>query len=340
MSIRRVLVLAGLLCVSAPVVFAEIRCPGSSTSLPLRLVQGTLFVVPVEVNGTGPYDFLLDTGAQVSSIDEALAAQLRLAPGLTVGITGAGTYTRTSLVEADLKVGSEAVSHSQAVLVHSARLDALDPLIHGILGETFLEHFDFLIDSEKHVLCLDQSGGLAAAMKGSRVRFAGPLPDANQPFPCSKSPVAVSAHLPQFKKPMLLVLDSGTNVPFLFSNPPKSHAARSDSSQIFKRVVDGVEQDFSVAQPQDVHIEHTNLRRVSFLEPLNWIGGTGTHLQIDGALPTIVFRRVFISYSKCYVILEPWNDLNLILLNSSHASTDRPAHPSQMVGQRQPSPLR
>src|SRR4051794_5335513 len=109
MLIRSFSVLAGLLFVSAPVVFGEGHCPGSAISVPLRLVQGTLFVVPVQVNGTGPYDFLVDTGAQVNSIDETLAAQLHLTPGLTVGVTGAGTHSRTSLLEPDLKVGAEVV---------------------------------------------------------------------------------------------------------------------------------------------------------------------------------------------------------------------------------------
>lgn len=304
MSIGRFLVLAGLLSVSAPVVFGEARCPGSATSLPLRLVQGTLFVVPVQVNGTGPYDFLLDTGAQVNSIDEALAARLHLTPSRTVGVTGAGTYSRTSLVEPDLKVGSEAVGHSQTVLVHSTQLEAIDPQVHGILGESFLEHFDFLIDNDKRALCLDQSSNLATAVRGQRVALADPGQGRSQSF---TKPLVVSAHLSGVQKAVLLALDSGTNVPFLLSDRPHVRAADSGSRQILKRVVDGVEQDFSVIQPQDIRIEHTYVRGVSFVEPLNWIGGTGVNLQADGALPTVAFRRVFISFSKRYVILEPWN---------------------------------
>jgi hypothetical protein len=53
------------------------HCPGNVTSLRLRLVQRSQ-IVPVKINHTGPYDFLVDTGAQVSIVDPALL--LRLSP--------------------------------------------------------------------------------------------------------------------------------------------------------------------------------------------------------------------------------------------------------------------
>ena len=46
--------------------------------IPLRVVAGRLLIVPVRIDGTGPYPFLLDTGATRSLVDEALADRLRL----------------------------------------------------------------------------------------------------------------------------------------------------------------------------------------------------------------------------------------------------------------------
>jgi hypothetical protein len=52
-----------------PVLYAEPHCPGNAASLRFRLVQRSQIIVPVTINHTGPYDFLVDTGAQIATID-------------------------------------------------------------------------------------------------------------------------------------------------------------------------------------------------------------------------------------------------------------------------------
>ena len=306
MSLNRLLVFAGFALLATPVVFGEAHCPGSASSVPLRLTQGTLFVVQVEVSGTGPYDFLVDTGAQINSIDEALAAGLHLTPDREVGVSGAGTYSRASLVKAGLRVGSEAVHDSQSVLVHSAQLQTIDPHLQGILGGSFLEHFDFLIDNRNRTLCLDRSGDLAAAIKGKQLALIDPTSN-QSPYPPFTRPLIVAARLSNYRQSMLLVLDSGTNSPFLFSDRPHVPLLISGSRQILRRFVDGHEQDFSVMPPQEVRIDNIVVHAVSFVIPMNSIGRSGIAPESDGALPTIAFRRIFISCSKAYVILDPWN---------------------------------
>src|ERR1700743_326263 len=71
---RCVLVLVALLCV-VPVSFADV--PGPSV-VPFHFVRGFAVVVPVTVNGSGPYDFMLDTGSTVTAVDRELARQLAL----------------------------------------------------------------------------------------------------------------------------------------------------------------------------------------------------------------------------------------------------------------------
>jgi hypothetical protein len=62
---------------------AEARrpAPADSRRVPLRLAAGRLLIVPVTVDGSGPYPFLLDTGATRSLVDEALAGSASLAAG-------------------------------------------------------------------------------------------------------------------------------------------------------------------------------------------------------------------------------------------------------------------
>ncbi|WP_433967525.1 aspartyl protease family protein [Tunturiibacter gelidiferens] len=72
-------------------VLAEPHCPGKVASLPVRIVQGSQIIVPLWVNQNGPYDFLVDTGAQITTVDSSLASELQLS---VQGITGVGEPQR------------------------------------------------------------------------------------------------------------------------------------------------------------------------------------------------------------------------------------------------------
>src|ERR1700676_3890134 len=91
------LVALTLVAVSLSEAQAEPHCPGNVSSLPLRLVQRSQIVVSITINHTGPYDFLVDTGAQVTTVDPALAAELHLRTQGTVGVTGVGVYAPAPL---------------------------------------------------------------------------------------------------------------------------------------------------------------------------------------------------------------------------------------------------
>jgi hypothetical protein len=260
----------------------------------------------ISVNGTGPYDFLIDTGAQVNTIDETLAATLHLAAEGSVGVNGVATYIRTSLVRIDLAAGGKTVAAAQTVVASDTQLRSIDPQLRGILGGTFLEHFDLLLDNQNRVLCLDDSGSLSSSLKGQKIALADPITQQVSAVPFTR-PLLVAANLSNFDKPMILMLDSGSNSPFLFPDRAHLQPPVLKSTRILKRVVGGVEQEFLTLPPQEVRIEKTTVHQVQFAMPMNSIGGKGTVPQEDGVLPTIAYRRVFISTSKGYVLLDPWN---------------------------------
>ena len=91
--------------------------------------------------------------------------------------------------------------------------------------------------------------------------------------------------------------------------PPSLSVQRASSRprQILKRFVDGAEQDFGVMEPQEVRVEESRVNGVSFVVPINSIGGKQVDMQGDGAMPTMAYRRVFVSCSKGYVLLDSWN---------------------------------
>jgi hypothetical protein len=54
---------------------AGAHCPAGVAGLHPRIVAGALSVIPVEINVSGPYDFVVDTGAQVTTLDRSLTSE-------------------------------------------------------------------------------------------------------------------------------------------------------------------------------------------------------------------------------------------------------------------------
>jgi hypothetical protein len=85
-------------------------------------------VLQVTIHGTGPYNFVLDTGTQASTIDLGLARRL----GLPLA---AGKATMLD----DVRVGGQAVEKLPAVAMDLSGVSAqLGRPLHGVLGHNFL----------------------------------------------------------------------------------------------------------------------------------------------------------------------------------------------------------
>ncbi|HEV7499986.1 MAG TPA: aspartyl protease family protein, partial [Vicinamibacteria bacterium] len=71
-------------------------------SIPVRVVRDRFVIVPVTVNGSGPYPFLLDTGSSTSIVAPALAARLLLASAGSTLQQTATAARRAALVRVSL----------------------------------------------------------------------------------------------------------------------------------------------------------------------------------------------------------------------------------------------
>lgn len=303
MSLIRFTTSVSLAILVLPALYAAPRCPGNVASLTLRLVQGSLIIVPVEINHSGPYDFLVDTGAQISTVDSSLAVNLGLKAQGTTGIGGIATYARYAFANLDLlQAGTHIIPNSLVVIQDLKQLKEADPRIRGILGDNFLEHFDILIDNRLHLLCLDDSHALALAIRGEHVTLVEPRRTQDDlPF---TRPIIVSARLSAAKAaPMLLRLDSGSNAPVLYETCPQIR--NMSRTSVLRRVVNGVDQAFAVFAAQDLELGTKYVRQVPFVVPMNSLGD-GPPPREDGILPTVAFQRVFISSAGRYISLDPW----------------------------------
>src|SRR5664280_3733328 len=81
-----------------PALLAETHCPGNVESVPFRLVNRYQMIVPVSVNRSGPYNFLLDTGTQITMLDPSLVAKLHLNTQGTAVVASVGSHASASFL--------------------------------------------------------------------------------------------------------------------------------------------------------------------------------------------------------------------------------------------------
>jgi len=117
------------------------------------------FVVPVHINGHGPVNFVLDTGATLSCIDVSLARELKLPDegpmgGVAIGAMSAGAIETVRMDT--LRVGNAAAFDIVACRLDLAALrSALG--VQGLIGLNFLKQFDVRIDFDRRVVSLTKT---------------------------------------------------------------------------------------------------------------------------------------------------------------------------------------
>ncbi len=288
-----------------PVLQGEPRCPGNVASLRLRLAQHSRIIVTVVINHTGPYEFLLDTGAGSTVVDPALATELHLRTQGSAELAGFGLKMHASFAYLDLlEAGSHSVANHPVVVQDLQPLQAADLHFRGIIGGDFLGHFDVLMDYAHSMLCLDDTKGMQAAAKGAHIALV------TQPHTPNEVPLTtlliIPVHLSGFgARQLLLTLDSGANASFLFNHAVDLAPGLRQTRQRDGYGADGIKRGFSILPPQSMQIGSLNMQQVSFAAPAN-SGENALTSEEDGLLATVLFRRVFISYADRFVVLDPW----------------------------------
>jgi predicted aspartyl protease len=123
-------------------------------------------VVPVLINGQGPFDFVLDTGATLTCIERTVAQRLELpsargAVGYGAGIGGQG---RVELVRIDsLRVGEAAAHDLVGCVLDLGSLRAVGANVDGLLGLNVLREFHVSLDFRRNILRLEDPAVAPAA---------------------------------------------------------------------------------------------------------------------------------------------------------------------------------
>ena len=131
------------------------------------LVRNALIVIPVTVNDEAPLYFLLDTGADTTIVDTALAKKLGLATLRRIQQTVmTGSQTVEVSVLARLSVGDSSVEGLPVLEQDLSSLRRVDGRIVGILGQNFLSRFNYLLDYRARSLRVEKGDELRSGLEG------------------------------------------------------------------------------------------------------------------------------------------------------------------------------
>lgn len=142
---------------------SRVEAPADSaagtTSFELAGTGDAALVVPIHINGQGPHQFVLDTGATMTCVNQALADSLDLPEsagriGLGVGVGEAG---RMQLVTIDsLRLGETKAFDLEACTLDLGQLEQAGLRVDGLLGLNFLKSFRVTLDFGSHTLHLEK----------------------------------------------------------------------------------------------------------------------------------------------------------------------------------------
>ena len=167
---RFLVVLAFAICASAVVAAQDQTEPTPQiVTAKIRLDDLSMMIVPVSINGAGPYDFVLDTGSSKTIVNRKLSEKLGLSLLGDNNFVGALATTRMSVVRVNsLTVAGATVQGGE--IFSSDRPATVNGKVRGVLGEDFLRNFDVLIDYRHQSIRLEPPlGSMAQTATGEHL---------------------------------------------------------------------------------------------------------------------------------------------------------------------------
>ena len=264
---------------------------GERSVTPFELLPPGDIVVPVTIDGQGPFRMLLDTGASRSAVTTAVARLLdSRVVGETTMVTPAGRERRPLVLLKRVTLGG---SGSSSVVGMQLDDDDLNPTIDGLIGQDILAARVYTIDYTERAIVWHT--GADTGLPGTRLdvdldrgRMLVSLP---QRVEGGTTSTAIGTVL-------RLIPDSGADRLVLFSHAELPHLVTVDvgllksaaGTRTVQQVrVDGLDVGAIRLRDQDAAL----LERTGADEPLG-----------DGLLPLHLFARVTINGPGRYLVVE------------------------------------
>ena len=249
-----------------------------------RLAREYLVIVPVLLNGQGPYDFLLDTGSTTSVVDKRLSAELGLKPlQQTVIRTASGTERVAIARVHQIDLGGQSTKTVLVLCSDMASVHSLDGNVRGILGFNFLSRFRYTLDYKGRALRFDDVG----AVEGTQV-----------PFDASERAIVLETER------MRLILDTGANGVFLFD-------ADGLDVEIQARAVSRVSTSTGLRVTRSGFLRRLDIGDESFERvPVTLVPQSGLEERAGGLVPGTLFDSIHFDHANGFIVLNPKGPCN------------------------------
>jgi predicted aspartyl protease len=266
-------------------VFVGLCSPAQAAVTPFELDGQGGVILPVTVNGRGPFRLLLDTGSTHSAVSEAVAAAIG-APAVaktTIGsATGVGRAAIVVRIDA-LECGELVARGLLASVVSFDRLGNADG-IQGVIGQDALASVRYTIDFRHRELLWwpdDEAvaHGVSFALEGSGGRFL--------------------ISLPQRGNVLRLVPDSGAGSLLLFA--PSKRLPLTLLAQLGVLTTMSAQGTVRLARMRELHVGPAMLQNVAAVV----VGRNPSEPEeADGLLPLHLFDKVTFDGPNRVLILE------------------------------------
>lgn len=275
--------------------FAETPEPRQAPSLvPFRLAGGFAVILPVIVNGHGPYDFMLDTGTTIMVVDLELGHELALEPQAQGTVTTLAQKLSASIAVARrVDFGPMKEENIEVMIRDLSGLRHIAPTVRGVLGQNVLNHSDFLLDYQHKQLRFDTDGELVRSLAGHHILLHRQAAADN---PRYGNLVVHGSVASNAVYPMDLLLDSGAASPVIFDS-----FELETSGYPAAVVVDAAGRQ----SPAGIRNLQFTIDGKSREAPTQVVVFKGVDREIGGLLPTRMFTRLYISNSGGFAIFEP-----------------------------------
>jgi len=260
-----------------------------------KVEDGTRILVPVRINERGPYQFLLDTGAAITMVDDSVARQIPLKPMTTIRLKTITGIARIPLAPVEsLSLGDRVVKQMKVVFCDLSRVYSFHPGIHGVIGQDFLSKFSYLVNRKEKTIRFEEGGELQSTLLGRHI-------------PAERRQSKIYLLVPgvdDASEPLRFLLDSGSPYLVIYRKP-----GVADRLSVISYERDALQAESAIGRRklQACRISGLQIGEVA-VENLRVILAEllpGEVQFADGALPLSMFEAVYFNNEESYVILNP-----------------------------------
>ncbi len=254
----------------------------AQSAVPFERSNG-MVIVPVSINGRGPFRFVLDTGSSACLIDQDLARKLALKSVSRVKMMSAAGITEVPAYKIDdLKLGDFEALNVPAVSAARNAEALTSRKAQGVIGLSFLRRFNFLVDYKSRSIVFEPEVSDDSSNDGV------------YPLDCSQGLYVVQ--LPIGGELARFAVDSGADHIVLFSTGRLPLAGGLSSSSVVT----------SYGELQVTQAEISGLRigkRVFNKHKVMVLKGDGPR-GCDGLLPSNLFRSLYFDNRRNRLVLN------------------------------------